>query len=66
MAKTQIELNRAYRKKNPEHARYLRNKSNAKTFIRKYAHKEDLIALEKMIYYRKKELSEKKIRISNN
>lgn len=54
MAKTQIELNRAYRKKNPEHARYLRNKSNAKTFIRKYAHKEDLIALEKMIYYRKK------------
>ncbi|NVY97052.1 hypothetical protein HU830_07945 [Lactobacillus sp. DCY120] len=58
MGKTQIELNKKYRQKHPEHARYLRNKSNAKTFIRKYAQLNDLNELIEMINTRKSELKD--------
>nr|WP_270216228.1 hypothetical protein [Enterococcus lactis] len=43
-------------KKKSEHARYLRNRSTARSFIRKQATFEDLQELEQLIVERKKDL----------
>ncbi len=44
---------RWWQEKNREHARYLRNRSTARSFIRKQATLEDLEELEKLIKERK-------------
>ena len=49
MTKRQQEYNRRWAKKNREHKRYLSYRSTARTFIRKYAKKEDLKELKEMI-----------------
>lgn len=41
-SKAQTKASRAWEKKKPERARYMRYKSTAKTFIRKYVTQEDL------------------------
>ncbi|EGP5667523.1 TPA: hypothetical protein QFG14_000251 [Enterococcus faecium] len=46
--------NKKWQEKNREHARYLRNRSTARSFIRKQATFEDLQELEKLIAERKK------------
>ncbi|HGP3680937.1 hypothetical protein ABWR62_08900 [Enterococcus faecium] len=46
--------NKKWQEKNREHARYLRNRSTARSFIRKQATAEDLQELEKLIEERKK------------
>lgn len=52
----QTEANKKWQEKNHEHARYLRNRSTARTFIRKQATFEDLQELEKLMEERKKTL----------
>lgn len=52
----QTEANKKWQEKNREHARYLRNRSTARSFIRKQATFEDLQELEKLIAERKKDL----------
>lgn len=49
MAKTQQEMNAAYAEKNPDHVRYLRSRSAARSFIRTKATQEDLEELKKLI-----------------
>ena len=49
MTKRQQEYNRRWAEKNREHKRYLSYRSTARTFIRKYAKKEDLKELKEMI-----------------
>lgn len=48
--------NKKWQEKNREHARYLRNRSTARSFIRKQATLDDLEELENLIKIRKKEL----------
>ena len=48
-SKAQTKASRTWEKKNPERARYMRYKSTAKTFIRKYVTQEDLEELKKLI-----------------
>lgn len=50
----QTEANKKWQEKNREHARYLRNRSTARSFIRKQAAEEDLQELEELIEERKK------------
>lgn len=50
----QTEANKKWQEKNREHARYLRNRSTARSFIRKQATEEDLEELEELIEKRKK------------
>lgn len=45
-----------YLKRNPEKRRVYQYRSNAKTFIKKYASMKDLDELETLIYIKKKEL----------
>ena len=45
----QTEANKKWQEKNRERARYLRNRSTARSFIRKQATEEDLQELEKLI-----------------
>lgn len=54
---TQTEANKKWQEKNREHARYLRNRSTSRSFIKKQATLEDLEELEQLITQRKKDLS---------
>lgn len=47
--------NKKWQEKNREHARYLRNRSTARNFIKKQATVEDIQELETLIEIRKKE-----------
>lgn len=53
----QTEANKKWQEKNREHARYLRNRSTSRSFIRKQASLEDIEELESLIEQRKKDLS---------
>ena len=53
----QTEANKKWQEKNREHARYLRNRSTSRSFIRKQATLEDIEELESLIEQRKKDLS---------
>lgn len=53
----QTEANKKWQEKNREHARYLRNRSTSRSFIRKQASLEDIEELERSIEQRKKDLS---------
>lgn len=48
-SKAQTKASRAWEKRNPERTRYMRYKSTAKTFIRKYVTQEDLEELKTLI-----------------
>lgn len=52
----QTEANKKWQEKNREHARYLRNRSTSRSFIRKQATFEDIEELEQLIEQRKIEL----------
>ena len=52
----QTEANKRWQEKNREKARYLRNRSTARSFIKKQATKEDIEELIELIELRKKEL----------
>lgn len=54
---TQTEANKRWQEKNKEKAKYLSNRSRARSFIRKQATLEDLAELEQLISERKNELS---------
>ncbi|MGG7163456.1 hypothetical protein [Clostridium ihumii] len=53
---SQTEANKKWQEKNREKARYLRNRSAARNFIKKQATEEDIKELEELINERKKEL----------
>lgn len=55
----QTDANKRWQEKNREHARYLRNRSTARNFIKKQATSEDVEELEGLLGQRKKELGEK-------
>ncbi|MDH6364693.1 hypothetical protein M2139_001731 [Enterococcus sp. PF1-24] len=52
----QTEANKRWQEKNKEHAKYLRNRSTSRSFIRKQATLDDIAELEGLIAERKKEL----------
>ncbi|MDB1955917.1 hypothetical protein PMY38_18105 [Clostridium tertium] len=52
----QTEANKKWQEKNREKARYLRNRSTARGFIKNQATEEDLIELENLIAERRKQL----------
>lgn len=52
----QTEANKRWQEQNRERARYLRNRSTSRSFIKKQATKEDLEELEQLIAERRKEL----------
>lgn len=52
----QTEANKKWQEQNRERARYLRNRSTARSFIRKQATNEDLDELEQLIDERRKQL----------
>lgn len=52
----QTEANKKWQEENREKARYLRNRSTARNFVKKQATKEDIEELETLISERKKEL----------
>ena len=56
-ANQQTEANKKWQEKNREHARYLRNRSTSRAFIKKQATIEDIKELESLIEQRKKDLS---------
>ena len=56
--KAQTEANKKWQEKNREHARYLRNRSTARNFIKKQAKIEDIEEIEELIKTRKNELCE--------
>lgn len=56
-ANQQTEANKKWQEKNREHARYLRNRSTSRSFIKKQASLEDIEELENLIEQRKKDLS---------
>ena len=51
----QTEANKKWQEKNRERARYLRNRSTARSFIRKQATEEDLQELEELIEEKRKD-----------
>ena len=53
----QTEANKRWQEKNRERARYLRNRSTARNFIKKQATAEDVQELEELLKNRKKELN---------
>lgn len=53
----QTEANKRWQEENRERARYLRNRSTARSFLRKQATIEDIVELEELIAERKKALS---------
>lgn len=55
----QTQSNKKWQEKNREHARYLRNRSTARNFIKKQASADDIEELEELIETRKQELLEK-------
>lgn len=52
----QTEANKKWQEQNRERARYLRNRSTARSFVRKQATNEDLDELEQLIAERRKQL----------
>lgn len=54
---SQTEANKKWQEQNREKARYLRNRSTARNFIKKQATIEDIKELEELIDNRKKELN---------
>lgn len=56
MATSQTEANKKWQEKNREKARYLRNRSTARTFINKNATLEDLEMLKELIRIKEAEL----------
>lgn len=52
----QTEYNKKWQENNRERARYLRNRSTARNFVKKQATKEDIEELESLIEIRKSEL----------
>ncbi|MDU3526768.1 MULTISPECIES: hypothetical protein [Clostridium] len=52
----QTEANKKWQEKNREKARYLRNRSTARGFIKNQATEDDLIELENLIAERRKQL----------
>lgn len=54
----QTEANKRWQEKNRERARYLRNRSAARSFLRNQATLEDIAELEKLMEERKKSLEE--------
>lgn len=50
----QTEANKKWQEKNREHARYLRNRSTSRSFLKKQATPEDIEEMEKLIAERKK------------
>ena len=52
----QTEANKKWQEKNRDKARYLRNRSTARGFIKNQATEEDLIELENLIAERRKQL----------
>ena len=52
----QTEANKRWQEQNREKARYLRNRSTARNFIKKQATLEDIEELEQLIEERRKEL----------
>lgn len=55
----QTEANKKWQEKNREHARYLRNRSTSRSFIKNQATIEDIEELESLIEQRKKDLSDR-------
>ncbi|MEE8825229.1 hypothetical protein [Lentilactobacillus sunkii] len=55
----QTQSNKKWQEKNREHARYLRNRSTARNFVKKQATADDIQELEELIKQRRKELLEK-------
>lgn len=53
---TQTERNKKWQEQNREKARYLRNRSTARNFIKRQATEEDIKELLELIEIRKKEL----------
>lgn len=53
---SQTEANKRWQEQNREKARYLRNRSTARNFIKKQATLEDIEELEQLIEERRKEL----------
>ena len=56
VSKAQTKASRAWEKRNPERTRYMRYKSTAKTFIRKYVTQEDLEELKNLVAEREEAL----------
>lgn len=54
---SQTEANKKWQDKNREKARYLRNRSTARNFVKKQATLDDIKELEELITNRKKELN---------
>ena len=52
----QTEANKKWQEQNRERARYLRNRSTSRSFVKNQATKEDLEELEQLIAERRKEL----------
>ncbi|MFT8447871.1 MAG: hypothetical protein ABF723_11795 [Lentilactobacillus hilgardii] len=53
----QTDANKRWQEKNREHTRYLRNRSTARSFIKKQATHDDIAELEALIADRKKLIS---------
>ncbi len=53
---SQTEANKRWQKKNKEHAKYLSNRSRARSFIRNQATKEDIEALRDLLDEREQSL----------
>lgn len=56
MGQTQTEANKKWQEKNKDYSNYLKDRSKARSFIRKKATEEDLTELLKLISERKQEL----------
>lgn len=54
----QTEANKRWQEQNRERARYLRNRSTARSFVKNQATKEDIEELEQLIAVRKEQLKE--------
>lgn len=52
----QTEANKKWQEKNRDHARYLRNRSTTRSFLRKQATLDDLAEMERLMVERKKAL----------
>lgn len=55
-ANSQTEANKRWQEQNRERTRYLRNRSTARSFIKKQATQEDIEELEQLLAIRKEEL----------
>ncbi|MED4130107.1 hypothetical protein [Shouchella miscanthi] len=54
----QTEANKKWQDQNRERARYLRNRSTTRSFLKKQATEEDIIELEKLLDERRRQLNE--------